>query len=244
MASMNKLFSLGLLLVGLLIVPLGIGMISAETAPTSDARYRITFDATWSPTTHPHPNFPSNDHWSALVGATHNDSIHLWEMGQLATPGMKSVAEFGSNGVFNSEVNAAITAGSADQWIQAGFSPFSGVASASAEITATSDFPLLSLATMVAPSPDWFSGVDSLSLLDGNGNWKNTFTVNVYPYDAGTDSGSLYTSGNIVTSPFEPIADYTGVSPFSAEPLGTLTLTLISPQPELNEKLYLPLISR
>ena len=38
-----------------------------------DARYRVTFQATWSAETHP-TNFPANPHFSGLVGATHNEN--------------------------------------------------------------------------------------------------------------------------------------------------------------------------
>lgn len=203
------------------------GRVSAETTSTAD--YRITFDASWSNTTHPSNSFPAGDHWSALVGTTHNDSFVMWQPALLATSGIKNVAEFGSNGALQSEVVAAMMAGNANQWIQQGFSPNFGAGLATVEITADSDFPLLSLATMIAPSPDWFSGVHDLSLLDAGGNWQPSIAVTVYPYDAGTDSGTSYTASNAITMPFQPIASLSGVAPFSDAPIGTVTITLLPP---------------
>ena len=45
-------------------------------------------------------------------------------------------------------------------------------------------YPLVSALTMIAPSPDWFVGVDSLNLCDG-ASWKSKVTVPMYAWDAG-----------------------------------------------------------
>lgn len=56
----------------------------------------------------------------------------------------------------------------------------------------------------VIPSPDWFVGVDSLNLCDGS-QWKEEVTIDLQPYDAGTDSGFTFSSPNFPTSPPENI---------------------------------------
>lgn len=62
----------------------------------------------------------------------------------------------------------------------------------------------LSLMVKVIPSPDWFVGVDSINLCDGN-QWKQEVTLNLQPYDAGTDSGFTFSSPNFPTSPQENV---------------------------------------
>ena len=57
---------------------------------------------------------------------------------------------------------------------------------------------------MIAPSPDWFVGVSGLSLLV-DGVWVEQRVVELYPYDAGTDGGTSYTSANEPTVPPEEI---------------------------------------
>lgn len=47
---------------------------------------------------------------------------------------------------------------------------------------------------MIAPSPDWFSGIASLSMKDSKGNWFRTVVIDLPPYDAGSDSGTTYKS--------------------------------------------------
>ena len=44
-------------------------------AQTATANYTISFQGTWSDTSHPYPSFPSNAHWSNLVGALHNSNV-------------------------------------------------------------------------------------------------------------------------------------------------------------------------
>lgn len=62
----------------------------------------------------------------------------------------------------------------------------------------------LSLMVKMIPSPDWFVGVDSLNLCEGN-QWKQEVTIDLQPYDAGTDSGFTFSSPNFPTSPLENI---------------------------------------
>ena len=40
------------------------------------------------------------------------------------------------------------------------------------------------MVTKILPSPDWFVGVDSLNLCDGD-EWIKEVSIPAYPYDAG-----------------------------------------------------------
>ena len=54
----------------------------------------------------------------------------------------------------------------------------------------------------LVPSPDWFVGLDSLSLCDGgSGRFVDSVTVEADPLDAGTDNGFTFTSPNWPTTP-------------------------------------------
>ncbi|MGV6831645.1 MAG: T9SS type A sorting domain-containing protein [bacterium] len=201
-------------------------LISINSFSQSIATYTITFEGIWNEADH--GPLPATDHWSDLVGATHNSDVVFWRMGEIATPGMELVAELGSNGTFNNEVNTAIANDDADQWLQTGFAPFaaSGVATLS-NIEVSESFPLITLATMIAPSPDWFSGLDSYSLLDTSGNWKDNISIDVFPYDAGTEEGNGYSTSNSASSPHVAIFDRTGTTPFNTPTaVGTITFEL------------------
>ena len=213
-----------LLLIGILF------LCSVVSFAQSEATYSVTFLSNWSQDAHPHSSgsLPSNAHWSKLVGATHNDTVTFWEMGGIATPGVEDIAELGSNSVFFSEVNSAISAGTSNQIIDGPSLSTAGGQVTINSIVTTEAYSLLTLLSMIAPSPDWMIAVNSIDLLDSNGDWKDEIIIDLYPYDAGTDGGVDYSSGDMNTNPQEPISSLQGITPFSSEIIGTLTITLES----------------
>src|SRR5262249_26412924 len=159
--------------------------------------------STWSAQTYPY-EFPSNPHFSGLVGGTHDASVGFWQPGALASPGIQNMAELGSKTAMIDEVQAAISAGSANG-VLSGYriSPSPGSVDLVFDVDVA--FPLVTLVSMLAPSPDWFVGVSGLSLRE-NGTWLPQVTADLHVFDAGTDSGTSYDSPNLVTQPHVPIA--------------------------------------
>jgi hypothetical protein len=185
------------------------------------ALYDVRFDATWSNATHPGA-FPGGAHFSPLIGATHNSSVEFWAPGSLATPGIEGMAETGSQFGLFGEINVAITAGTAGA-AHLG----NGLGSPDTEsltFTVTDEFPLFTMVTMIAPSPDWFVGVHGVDLQTSTG-WVDSLTVQAFAYDSGTDNGLGFNSPNSNTSPADPISLITG-GPFDGTvDLGTFTFT-------------------
>ncbi len=197
---------------------------SAAVADTG-AQCLLQFDATWSAVTHP-INFPASAHFSDLIGGTHDDTTVFWEPGGFATQGIQSVAEFGSTNNLFVEVQAAIATGGAGIVVSGPPVP-SSPGSVEVDIDFTLEHPLLTLVTMIAPSPDWFVGVHGLPLFE-NGSWRELTVVDLLPYDAGTDSGVSFNSANQATVPPEPISRITQ-SPFPNNvPLGTFSIACTS----------------
>jgi hypothetical protein len=191
-------------------------------AVAQTAHYTVTLDVTWSNTTHP-TDFPPGAHFSGLVGGTHDATVSFWNTGELASLGIKRMAEWGSQADLLAEVQDAINSGQAETTI-ADDPLWTVPGTTSIDIALTEMFPLVTLVAMVAPSPDWFVGVRNLDLQPG-GVWAEEIVVELFPFDAGTDSGPTYTSPDQVTAPPEPIAAIEGY-PFSpGVPLGTLTFT-------------------
>lgn len=186
------------------------------------AQYQVNFISTWSATTHP-TNFPSgNEHYSPLIGGTHNAGVSFWEPGGTATVGIEVMAETGYWVPLENEVNAAITAGAAEFVLLGGALGFSP-GSIQMNFNISQNFPLVTLVTMIAPSPDWFVGVHGLNLFV-DGDWVDELNVPLYAYDAGTDSGISYNSTDSDTIPKDSIqlltgfpVDYQGsVAPFGS----------------------------
>jgi len=210
-----------ILILGLLIV-MAIACIDSSDTPKTiqphSAQYILTFKSSWSNATHP-IDFPSNPHFSGLIGTSHNSNVNLWQEDELSTPGIRNMAETGSKTPLNSEIDSLISNGSACDTISGG-----GINPSPGEVTVTltvnKDCPLVSVVSMIAPSPDWFVGVSGLNL-DENGEWIDEKVVELFPYDAGTDSGVTYTSGN------EPTANPEATHMIETEPF--LTNGVVSP---------------
>ena len=97
--------------------PTAPNMTADDMAPTTDvvtadamATYRVTFDATWSASSHP-SNFPPNPHFSPLIGATHLENTRFWETGNTASNGIKNMAETGSTSPLDREIQRSIDNG-------------------------------------------------------------------------------------------------------------------------------------
>lgn len=114
------------------------------------------------------------------------------------------MAELGSKEDLKSEIGAAIDNGTAETVINGlGLPSSPGIRHVDIEVSR--GFPLVTLVTMVAPSPDWFVGVSSQALCVAD-QWIERLNIDQYPYDAGTDSGASYTSANKNTNPPGPIS--------------------------------------
>lgn len=208
-------------LAGLLLASLSAtGAAFAGAPPASDTRAecRLTFDATWSSDTHP-TDFPPNPHFSPLVGGTHGPGVVFWDGGSLASDGIVAVAETGATGLFRGEIEDAIGTGAAAAVIAGsgvGLSP----GTTGVDFVVDLDHPLVTVVTMIAPSPDWFVGVHGLPLLV-DGRWVESRTVDLPPYDAGSDSGTTFLSSDVATIPADPIALLSGFPFSSGRSLGT-----------------------
>ncbi|XP_028390892.1 spondin-2-like isoform X2 [Dendronephthya gigantea] len=171
------------------------------------AKYTLTFQGEWSQASHP-SDFPSSStpHFSSPVGCSHNASYVMWIPGGNASKGVKDVAERGSITEINKEMDAQITLKRAHKRYS-GRSIYPGTGQrVITNIEVTSDYPLVSFITMIAPSPDWFVGVHDFDLCNTtSGEWRDLRERYLPLYDAGTDSGPRFTSSDSETRPPERI---------------------------------------
>jgi hypothetical protein len=200
------------------------GPTAVQVPADSVASYTVMFTSTWSATTHP-VDFPATSaHFSGLIGATHDARLRFWRTGELASPGIQAMAELGAKSPLEGEIAAGMAAGMVQYELSGeGIRPSPG--EVVLEFSISSTHPLVTLVSMIAPSPDWFVGVADLSLLD-HGGWTDSLTVPLYGWDAGTDNGITFTAPDAPSSPHVPISALTG-GPFSVggsvPPLGSFT---------------------
>jgi hypothetical protein len=166
-------------------------------------RYKVTFDINWNSSDFP-TEYPSNAHFSKLIGWSHPTNSTFFQVGTIASAGIQNMAEKGSTSPLDAEIKAKIEAGNGHQYVY-GSGLGSGVGEISVEIIVNEENPAVTLASMIAPSPDWYIAVVNINLLENNA-FVDTKTVDAPIYDSGTDDGLSYTSTDRASNPKVPIS--------------------------------------
>ncbi len=200
----------------------------AQSFGDDSASYRLAFRGTWTASATP-GGVPGGAHFSPLIGAVHNDQVSFWEPGGRASRQMERVAELG----IQRDLRALMERSPQVLAVLEKEPPRGGTASASIEFEADRDHPLVTLVTMIAPSPDWFVGVSARSLLDDSGQWVDDLEVDLFPYDAGTEEGTEFSLDNPATVPQGTITSIRGMGKFTDRPMARLTFERLDPnEPE------------
>ena len=198
---------------------------AGDPAAGASATYTVTYTGNWTAAATP-GDVPDGAHFSPLIGGVHNAAVAFLEAGGTATPGIESMAERGRTATLTKEIEAAGANALSVLRKESG----SGATESSTfeSVVLTADHPRITLLSMIAPSPDWFVGVFGLSLLDEEGSWIEALTVDLHPYDAGTEEGEEFSFDNPATVPQGTIASLRGTGNFADTPMATLTFTLKS----------------
>ncbi len=201
------------------------GLAAAETA-----RYELTVNIGWSEATHPH-EWPADDpHMSQLTGLTHNSRYVLFADGRTASGGLKSIAENGRSGIITAELDDLNRKKkrTGDAFTAEGLATVPGTMRTT--FTVSDEMPLVSFATMIAPSPDWITGLSSVDLMK-DGAFVQELRLPLWAWDAGTDSGTTYTAENAETQPAQTTRLAASPHFLTAKglvPVGEAILTLIA----------------
>ena len=201
-----------------------------DLARAEMATYRVTFQGSWTTASTP-GGVVRGAHFTTLIGAVHNPNVTFWQSGGVASPGIEQVAETGVTRSFRAEIERSSHVFAV---IQEGVS-FGGTGRAAFDLQVPADHPLITLVSMIGPSPDWFVGVSGLSLLDSEGQWMSERQVALYPYDAGTEDGNEFSLSNPPTNPRESIMSIRGTGKFSDQPMAMLTFDLQTADPRLGQ---------
>jgi len=171
------------------------------TIPFSEATYTMTVSLNW---TSPQFGVPGGAHVTPLIGMIHSKDTFQWKTGILATAGLELVAEQGVNTIMDTELDAIIASGKALSKFT--FTQPAITGTVINTITLNTNYPLISFASMLAPTPDWFIGLNSFSLLDNNSQWISDITIDLYSYDAGSEDGDVFSTGYPDSSPHGNVA--------------------------------------
>ncbi|XP_012287279.1 spondin-1 isoform X2 [Orussus abietinus] len=190
------------------------GPVLPECCACDEAKYEVTFEGLWSRNTHP-KDFPSKGwliKFSDVIGASHTVDYRFWEYNGMASEGLQQVAEYGLTRRLESELK------NQSEHIRTiikarGISYPNVTGRTFAVFRVDRRHHLMSLVSMLDPSPDWIVGVSGLELCLENCSWIEHKELNLYPYDAGTDDGITYMSPDSPSDPKEPIRRITSTFP-------------------------------
>ncbi|KZC07757.1 Spondin-1 [Dufourea novaeangliae] len=160
-------------------------------------------------------DFPSKGwliRFSDVIGASHTVDYRFWRYNGMASIGLRQVAELGSTRKLESELKEE------SEHIRTiikarGISYPNVTGKTFAVFRVDRKHHLMSLVSMLDPSPDWIVGVSGLELCLSNRSWIEHKELNLYPYDAGTDDGITYLSPDAESDPQEPIRRITSTYP-------------------------------
>jgi hypothetical protein len=156
----------------------------------ASARYRVVFQRTWSEATHPQ-DFPLLAHFSPVIGVTHDEGFELFAAGAAPTPGIEKLCEEGKHQPLDAEIHSAMEAGHVGALIETGEPIRSAPGEGVAEFEIDAAHPRVSIAAMIAPSPDWCAVAPDVSLMQ-DGRFVAERSVDLYAWDAGTDGATSY----------------------------------------------------
>lgn len=168
-------------------------------AQPGEARYTATITSAWAA---PQLTVPPGAHFTTFIGLVHNSDARLWKEGTLATTGMEVLAETGGGAPILAEIDSMIRARSGLALLLFVAPPVNG--NASVHFYCNSQYPQISFASMLGPTPDWFTGISSLCLYR-DGRWVSDTTISLYTLDAGTEEGDVFGYANPPTVPQQPI---------------------------------------
>lgn len=194
-----------------------------QTPAPNTAQYRVTMNIEWTAATHP-GTVPGNAHVSPAIVAAHWTDGAMFVNGTLASPGIEAMAERGVTGTLVGELNATpgvVQVRTGTRIDDVGTNVF--------VVDLTQGIDKISLVTMLAPSPDWFSGFADRDMFV-EGAWVEEVTFPLGNYDAGTENGNTFSTNNSATQPHQPISgprDSTFITAAAQGPFGTVTITRI-----------------
>ncbi len=178
-----------------------------ETQGRNFAKYKVTFSMNWNSQDFP-VDYPSNPHFSSLLGWSHQINDSLFRVGTYATQGIKDLAERGKTTPLDAEINERI-ANKQGYKLFIGSSLGNGTGEIEIEVEVSRDYPCVTLATMIAPSPDWYVAIINVNLFE-KGYFIEKKSVAAHVYDSGTDDGLTFTSPDSVSTPPQPITAFVG----------------------------------
>lgn len=138
------------------------GAMETETPTETQAKYKVTFNFKWNKIDFP-IDYPPTAHFSNLIGWSHSPKNTFFKKGSIASEGIKNMAELVATSTLTNELKTKIDQKKGLTNV-VGSGLGSGVGEVSIEIGVNKDHSAITLATMLAPSPDWYVAVVNINM--------------------------------------------------------------------------------
>ena len=172
---------------------------------------------------------PTDTTFASVAFATHQSTVSYFQPGQPASAGLKAFAESGSTTLLVDEFTAQTHPNNVYPKATQGTFPQDATAAQTfGSHRASRGQDHLTFVASFSQSPDWFVGARNIDLRPGD-VWIEELEVDLFAWDAGTDSGADWDSANAATTPPGNVTSLEDAGKFSDTPIGKLTITMLVP---------------
>jgi len=172
---------------------------------------------------------PTNATFGSVAFATHDGTVSYFNAGEAASAGLQAFAETGSTELLVEEFAAQTNGANVYPTKNGGTFPQGATAAqVFGSHRASRGQDHLTFVASLSESPDWFVGARNIELRPG-GVWIEELEVDLFAWDAGTDSGTDWDSADSATDPPASVTSLKGVGKFSDTPVAKLTITMLAP---------------
>ncbi|XP_018497039.1 spondin-2-like [Galendromus occidentalis] len=179
----------------------------------SVAVFQLSLVTEWTRSRFPkqYPEFRPAAQWAPLIGESHSLNVTLWRENRRVSDGFRDYARDSITKGLLDRFEREEGAGVGDLFEAPSIPTGNGLTSL--RFIGDHRHHMLSFAVRLVPSPDWFIGLDSQDLCQNASHWQSSFTVDLHPWDAGTDNGFTFTSPDFETEPRGPVTPITSKNP-------------------------------
>lgn len=137
---------------------------------SKNVSYHVFVACEWTNATHPnrHPS-KYDPHYSPLCGTVHNENYTIWQVGGIASPGVSAIAERGDCFPLEHEIEECVKQGNCQEdtalyWRSDCSERNPSICTYYGVIDVSQAHSRFSWLAMLAPSPDWNFGQNSIEL--------------------------------------------------------------------------------
>ncbi len=189
----------------------------------ASADYSLTLEMNFTEDLFP-TDYPANPSFGPIVIITHAPSVSVFALGQLASEGFEAYAEEGDVGALGAFISTELGEEGDGLFAISTNTAVGPESFTNLSATVTPSRTRITVLARINPSPDWFVGVNSFDVIDGQ-ELVDEAIFSLTPIDAGTDAGMTYNAEDAEDN--LPIANYQDL-PFGEgvfPSLGTLTFS-------------------